>query len=325
MRYRKIAQGQLRVSTVCLGCWALGNNATWGPQDEDNSIAAIHAAIEAGINFFDTAPGYGESERVLGEALKSKRQKVLISTKVGQVSGDKMTAACERSLNNLRTDYIDVYHIHWPKWNLKLEDTVRAMEDLKASGKIRHLAVSNFGRQDLTEFLSFATPAVNQLCYSLLSRAIEFEILPVCRAADVPVTCYSPLMQSLLTGKFRNPDEVPDSRARNRLFRGDRPMAEHGEAGAEEETFAAIAGIVEVAREAGLDMAAMSLAWLLGRDGVAGVVAGARSPEQVRHNAAGGDLTLTDDVTARLDEITEPLKQKMGPNADMWESPSRIR
>ncbi len=314
----------MEVSTVCMGCWALGGDRTWGPQDKTDAIAAIHAAMDVGINFFDTATGYGNSELLVGEALRDRREEVVIATKVGgrNLTAEKLPAACEQSLTNLGIDCIDVYHIHWPSRRVSVDETVRAMEDLKAAGKIRHIAVSNFGPENLSELLPLTIPAANQLAYSLLFRAIEFEILPACLDGDVAVTCYSPLMQGLLTGKFGSADDVPDGRLRTRIFNSDRADALHGEAGAEKETFAAIAEIAEVARQAGMDMAVMSLAWLLGREGVASVIAGARSPDQIRRNAAAGDLILPANVSTRLDEVTEPLRETMGANADMWEPQS---
>jgi len=328
MEYRPIADGQLNVSTVCLGCWALVGDATWGPQDKSDAIATIRAALDAGINFLDTAEGYGGgySERLIGEALGADRGKVVLASKVSRahLAPADLTAACEGSLTNLGADRIDIYHIHWPSRDVPVAETVGAMESLVAAGKIGHVAVSNFGPAGLGEILPHVVPVVNQLPYSLLWRAIEYEILPACRSASVPATCYSPLMQGLLTGKFASAADVPAGRRRTRLFRFAQPQARHGEPGAEDATFAAVAAIVALARQAGLDPAAMSLAWLLGRDGVVSVIAGARRVDQVRANAAAGDLALPADVAERLTEITDPLKAQLGPNADMWQSESRI-
>ncbi len=329
MEYRKIADGQVEVSTVCIGCWAMVGDATWGSQEKSDALAAIRTAVDAGVTFFDTAEGYGAgySEQLLGEALGADRSKVVIGSKVSRshLCAAELPAACEQSLTNLGTDYIDLYHIHWPSRQVPFAETVRAMEQLIASGKVRHLAVSNFGPVDLAAIAPLATPAANQVPYSLLFRAVEHELLPASRAAGAPLTCYSPLMQALLTGKFASADDVPAPRARTRHFSDDRPEARHGEAGAEAETFAAVAAIGEVAAEAGLDMAAMSLAWLIGREGVVSVVVGSRSAEQSRLNAAAGDVRLPADVAAKLDEITTPLKEKLGPNTDMWQSESRMR
>ncbi len=329
MEYRKIADGQLEVSTICLGCWAIVGGPTWGPQQKDDAIAAIRSSVEAGVNFLDTAEGYGggASERLIREALGAGRDKVVVASKVAtrNLAPDDLRAACEGSLENLGTDYIDIYYLHWPSRTVPFDETVRAMDELVASGKVRHIAVSNFGAADLAGILPLTLPAADQLAYSLLFRAIEYEILPACRRAGVPVMCYSPLMQGLLTGKFAGADDVPAGRARTRLFSSARPEAGHGEDGAEDETFEAVAAISATAREAGLDMGAMSLAWLVSRDGVASAVVGARNAEQARRNAAAGDLPLPADVAERLDEITEPLKRKLGPNPDMWQSTPRIR
>ena len=329
MEYRKIADGKLEVSTVCIGCWAMVGGATWGPQEKSDALAAIRAAVEAGVTFFDTAEGYGGgySEQLLGEGLGGDREKVVIGSKVSRshLSAEELPAACERSLANLGTDYIDLYHIHWPSREVPLDETLAAMDKLIASGKVRHLAVSNFGPRDIGELAALAGPAVNQVAYSLLFRGIEFELLPASVAAGVPVTCYSPLMQGLLTGKFASADDVPPARARTRHFSRSRPQARHDEEGCEAETFRAVAAIRQVAAEAGLDMAAMSLGWLLGRTGVAAVVAGSRSAEQSRRNAAAGDVRLSAEVAARLDEITGVVKAKLGPSADMWQTDSRLR
>jgi len=330
MEYRTIADGKLEVSTVCVGCWAIVGGPTWGAQDKADAIAALRTAREEGVNFFDTAEGYGNgySEQLLGEALGAERDKVVIATKVSRshLGADELPKACERSLKNLGTDHIDVYYLHWPNWQIPLDETVGAMEKLIDAGKVRHLAVSNFAARDLGDIVPLARPAANQLAYNLLFRAVEYDVLPACRDAGVPVTCYSPIMQGLLAGKFDSADDVPEGRARTRLFSNGRPQARHGEPGAEAEAFAAIAAIRRLAAEAGMDMAAMCLAWLIGREPVASVIVGSRSAQQSRRNAAAGDLKLPADLAARLDEITRPVKDKLGPNPDLWQAAgSRMR
>jgi aryl-alcohol dehydrogenase-like predicted oxidoreductase len=329
MQYRTLADGQLEISAVCLGCWALVGGGTWGPQDHDDALAAIRTALDCGVNFLDTAEnyGHGQNEQLIREALGDRRDQVVIASKVGSqhMAGAELTAACERSLANLGTDRIDLYYLHWPSRSVPFEQTVGALERLVAAGKVRHVAVSNFGAADLRAILPLTRPAADQLAYNLLFRAIEHEILPACRDAAVPVVCYSPLMQGLLTGKFATPRDVPDGRARSRHFAGDRPHARHGGPGCEAEAFAAIDAVRRVADEAAVDMAAMTLAWLLAQDGVGGVIVGARNAEQARRNAAAGDLALPPDVLARLAKVTDPLKQTLGPNADMWQTESRLR
>ncbi|MBC8443458.1 aldo/keto reductase [PVC group bacterium] len=168
----------------------------------------------------------------------------------------------------------------------------------------------------------------NQLAYNLLFRAIEFEIKPICVREDLSVLCYSPMMQGLLTGKFATADDVPEDRSRTRHYSGDRPHAMHGGPGAEEEVFTAVAEIRQIADGLGQPMANVSLAWLLAQEGITSVIAGGRNAKQAQLNVAAADLTLPPDALEALSNATEPLKQKLGSNADMWrqdEEAPRIR
>jgi aryl-alcohol dehydrogenase-like predicted oxidoreductase len=164
----------------------------------------------------------------------------------------------------------------------------------------------------------------NQVAYSLLWRPIEREVLPLCCAHGVGILCYSPLCQSLLTGRYARAEDVPAKRARNRLFSKDRPHSRHGEAGCELETFEALARIREIGLRAGVEMDRLALAWLVGRQGVLAAIPGARTADQARRCASAADIELPPDVVAELDAATDPVKQRLGTNADMWESPSRM-
>jgi len=329
MQYRKMGRSDLMVSAIAMGCWAIAGDAFWGPQDEAEAIAALQAAFEAGINFFDTAEGYGDgrSEELVGKALGSVRQQAIIATKVlpNHLRAEDVRAHCEASLRRLGTDYIDVYYIHWPNWSIPFAETMEAMTRLQEEGKIRYVGCSNFGRRDLTDLLKVARVEINQLPYSLLWRAIEYEILPTCLENGVSVACYSPLMQGLLTGKFSSADEVPAGRARTRHFASSRPLTRHGEPGAEAETFEALARIRQICQDAGLPMAQVAMAWLLAQPGVATVIAGALTPAQARDNAAAGSLELPQEIVQALTQATEALKARLGPNPDMWQAEPRIR
>jgi len=328
MRYRKLGRTDMQVSAVCMGCWSLIGDDTWGEQAESDSVAAIHAALDAGVNFFDTAEGYGrgESERLLGKVLGPRRQDVIIATKVSARSYDRDTVRehCEGSLKRLRTDVIDLYQIHWPRKDMDMTEALDAMQELKASGKIRAVGVSNFGHSFLTESLGAGRVETNQLCYSLLWRAIEHEVQPICAKNDIGILCYSPLCQGLLTGKFPSAGDVPEGRARTRLFSSDRPNARHGEAGCEDAVFAALAEIRDICESLGKPMAHVALAWLLAQDAVTSVIAGARNVAQAAQNAAAADLVLSDDVRQKLSLVTEAVKNHIGTNADMWQSDSRM-
>ena len=173
MEYRKLGQSDLNVSVICQGCWSLiSDDETWGPNALEDSLAAINASLDAGVNFFDTAEiyGEGESEDILGRALHGKRKDVFIATKVRSdlLSAEPLKAACEASLRRLKTDYIDLYQIHWPNPDVPVAESIGAMQRLREEGKIRHLGVSNFGVSFLGEALAAGEIVSNQLPYSLL-------------------------------------------------------------------------------------------------------------------------------------------------------------
>lgn len=329
MLYRNLGKTGLKVSALSMGCWPIAGDAIWGPQDKTEAIAALHAALDAGINFYDSAEGYGNgySEELLGEAFGAMRSKVIIASKVlpTHFSPDDMRASCEASLRRLRSDYIDVYYLHWPNHAIPVAETLAAMQTLRSEGKIRHMAVSNFGVQDLTEALTYAPLSVNELPYNLLWRAIEFEIKPLCKQHNVSITAYMPLMQGLLAGKFASAADVPDSRARTRHFASTRAQSRHSEPGAEAETFAAIDAIRTIANGAGMPMSELALAWTLSRPMIASVIVGVRNPAQVQANVAAIERKLPRSVVNALQAATEPLKQKLGANPDMWQSADQSR
>lgn len=235
MQYRRLGKTDITVSIVAMGCWALAGGSMWGRQDEAESIATVRAGLDAGVNFFDTAEGYGggDSEAVLGRALAGRRHEAVIATKVSRshLAGDEVLRACERSLQRLKTDYIDLYQIHWPSRTAPLEETMETLERLREQGKVRAIGVCNFGVGDLSDLLKVGWAETNQLPYSLLWRAIEHQILRKCVDEGIGILCYSPLVQGLLTGKFSSADDVPEERARTRLFSGNRPQSRHGGAG----------------------------------------------------------------------------------------------
>lgn len=329
MDYRRLGQTDIKVSQMALGCWPFAGGAYWGDQSEADSIATVHAALANGINFFDTAEGYedGESERVLGKALQGRRNEAIVASKVSRTNlkPADVIEACERSLRHLQMDCIDLYQIHWPNHDIPLADTVGALSRLKEQGKIRAIGVSNFAVQDLTEMLSLSECVTDQLPLSLLWRVIEHEIQPLCVQNDVGLICYSPLAQGLLTGRYRNADEVPEGVAQSRWYSGSRPQSNHDGPGVEAEVFEAIGKIKALADEAGMPMATMSLAWVKAQPGVTSFLVGARKPEELDWNLPVNDVALADDVIGKLNAITEEVKSKLGTNPDMWLEPSRMR
>jgi len=349
VQYRPLGKTDIRVSVMALGCWPFAGGAVWGHQEDSDSIDTVHAALDAGINFFDTAEGYeeGKSERILGQGLKGRRTEAVIATKVSpnHLASEDLMLACERSLKNLGTDYIDLYQIHWPSRSavpqpgakaamgsggsatreVPLEESIDALERLKKAGKIRTIGVSNFARQDLTHALGLADIVSDQIPYSLVWRAIEYEIKPLCTKNRVGIICYSPLAQGLRTGRYRAADDVPEGLARTRLFSNKRPMARHDDPGAEKEVFEAVRKIQRVADRVGASMAEVSLAWIRQRRGVMSFLVGARTPDELKRNLPTLDVKLDAATSRDLARITDPIRKKIGKNADPWNSNNRMR
>ncbi|WP_163378762.1 aldo/keto reductase [Cyclobacterium sp. SYSU L10401] len=324
-----LPHSSLEISRLIFGCWAVVGGFNWGPQDKRDSLAALKEAYDQGITTFDTAEAYGAgaSENLLAEALGKERKRIEIASKVGP--GDflpqDLISACERGLKNLKTDFIDLYQLHWPNPEIPLEDTLGALQQLRDQGKIRAYGVSNFGVKSLeTCKASGYSISSNQMAYNLLFRAIEYSILPKCVADEVPILCYSPIMQGLLTGKFSSEIEVPDDRARTRHFTKERSQSRHQDKGCETLTFQTIGQIKAFAEEVNIPMGNLSLAWLLKQNGVAAPIVGGRNAEQVRRNMGTLQVNLTADMVNRLEEITAPLKKELGPNADLWQTDSRV-
>ncbi len=329
MEHKTLGRTDMAISQIVMGCWAIGGGYTWGEQDERESIETVRTAVNLGVTMFDTAEFYsdGYAEEVLGKGLAGLRSKVLIATKVwvDNLTAAKVIEACEGSLRRLKTDHIDLYQIHWPSREIPLEESLEAMEKLRKSGKVRYIGVCNFGVQDLSLALRQADIVSDQVAYSLLFRAIEHEILPACRTANVGVLAYSPLAQGLLTGKFVRLADVDDERARIRLYSSKRPGTVHDEDGCEKEADQALEAIRSVCAELGEPMTAVALAWVLRQPGIVGVLAGARTPEQISKNVEAARLVLSEETISRLNRETEAVKACIGKNADPWRSASRIR
>jgi aryl-alcohol dehydrogenase-like predicted oxidoreductase len=225
----------------------------------------------------------------------------------------------------LNTDYIDLYQLHWPNRNLPITAIMEVLEELRQQGKIRAFGVCNFGVEDMTDLLAAGRCETNQVPYSLLWRAIEYEIAPQCIDNNIGILAYGSLVQGLLTGKFASADEVPEGRARTRHFSKERPQARHTEPGFERETFEVIDRIRQISQEVQAPMARMAIAWTLQQPGISSVLVGARQPNQMFENVTALDLELPDEALAELDEATADLKKKLGSNPDMWQSGSRFR
>lgn len=328
-----------------MGCWAYGGGEYWGDQSQREVEAVVRHAVEHGANFFDTAEAYnqGRSESSLGLALRNlSRDRVLIGTKVSPSHAAPATVVqhCDASLRRLQTDYLDVYMVHWPitAHSIKhftsedvpipsVPEAFGALEQLRQAGKIRYIGVSNFGVTKLAEALATGAEIVlNELPYSLLTRAIEIEVLPFCRANGIGIVGYMSLMQGVLTDRYANLAEVPVWRRRTRHFDSRHtPLCRHGLPGAEAETSAALERIRVIARQHGMTMREVALKWVCRREGITSALCGSRNVQQLEQNLQAASTPLAPEILAALDQATRPLLEKLGPSFDYYENPVNDR
>ncbi|MEM2915506.1 MAG: aldo/keto reductase [Candidatus Bathyarchaeia archaeon] len=328
-----LLRNQLKVSRIAMGCWGISPiDFTWGGTEKATALKTLYTAYDLGINFFDTAEMYGDggSESLLGCIWDTiPRDQVTIASKVSQahLNSRDLIQACENSLRRLKSDYIDLYQIHWPNPNIPLEETLKGIETLIRDGKIRYMGLSNFGVSYLKEFEQIGKidlPLSNQLNYSLLFRAIEYQLLPTCQRYGLPILCYSPLAQGLLSGKIRNLSEVPVTRARTRLFAPHRPYSRHHGPNLELLLQETLHHLLTLSEEVGIPLGKLALSWILSQQGIASVIVGFRSPEHVHALLPLVEDPLSDCILHQLQTITLPLKVALGDNCDIWEDHSRL-
>lgn len=311
MEYRTLGRSGLQVSVVGLGCNNFGRRV-----DADGTKAVVDRAIERGITLFDTADIYGPgglSEEYLGKALAGRRQEVVLATKFAGPMGDGplrkgasrryIMSAVEDSLRRLDTDYIDLYQVHFPDADTPLEETIRALDDLVAQGKVRYLGNSNFAGWQIASAHWIAqgahqTPFVAaQNEYSLLNRSVEREVVPAAREFGLGVLPFFPLASGMLTGKYRRGEEAPGG---TRLAAGgamaDRMM--------NDQNFDKVEALEAFARERGHTLLELAFGWLASQDTVASVIAGATRPEQIDQNAEAAGWQLDGEELAEVDGIT---------------------
>ncbi|XP_072029080.1 uncharacterized oxidoreductase YccK-like isoform X1 [Amphiura filiformis] len=333
----QLGSSDLQVSPICIGCWQFNGgkaDETWPAQQEQVSKSIVDKAIELGVNFFDTAEAYGNhgSEVVLSRCLAGRRKDVIIGSKYGlhkgaqaiQYSATDIEKALTDSLQALQTDYIDLYQVHWSVNMKDVTETITELKRQQSLGRIRQYGFCNFGEQDIKDFYDAGgVSCSNQLPYNLLWRPIEFKILPACQERNISVLAYSPLQQGLLSGRFHQAADVPEGRRRTRHFSKDSTtMSRHGQVGAETETFKTISAIRELCNKADIPMSSAALSWVLSQQGVASVIVGCRTPEQLQENCKL--IQLSQDIQKQLSECSEELKNMFGPNPDMWAETSRV-
>jgi len=345
MELRQCGTSDLRLPALGVGSWAFGGGDYWGPCEQSGVDELVRYAVERGCNFFDTAELYynGGSETSLGLAVKTlDRGTVLIGSKISPANTEpaRLTAHCEASLRRLQTDYIDLYMVHWPITQRAIRsftsekmptpsvtDAFATLMRLQREGKIRHIGVSNFGRAKLDEALATgAAIVINELPYSLLTRAIEIEILPYCEARGVGVLGYSSLLQGVLGDDFATLDDVPVMQRRTRHFDSRRnPQIRHGLPGEEAETAAALEAIRALARSHGLSTAELALKWAMAGPGLTCSLCGCRTVGKLAANIKAASEPISPDLREKLNLVTQPLMEKLGSSFDYWQNPSQDR
>jgi len=302
MQTRKLGYTDLELTTVGLGTWAMGGpwEFGWGPQDDDEAIAAIRAALETGINWIDTAPAYGlgHSEELIREALKQRSEKPVVATKCGILwnqkrekitclKQDSVRQECHASLKRLGIEVIDLYQIHWPDPDEDVEQAWEEMARLCREGKVRYLGASNFRVEQLERVQKIHPVASLQPPYSMLRREVEDELLDYCAQNNIGVVAYSPMARGLLTGKFdaaRLASLAPDDhRRRSADFQEPQFSA----------TLELVDGLRKIAERNGRTCAQLAISWVLRRPEVTAAIAGARRPAQIRETAPAADWELS--------------------------------
>ena len=309
MEYRRLGRTGLKVSQLCIGCWRMGGDQT----DEETSLRILSACLEAGINFIDTADVYtgGHSERIVAKVIAERRSEIVLATKFrwragrgpnGEGASRKhILEACEASLRRLGTDYIDLYQIHGWDGSTPIEETMRALDDLVRSGKVRYIGCSNFSALQICRALWAAERAGGaafssvQPHYNLLDRGPENELLPFCHEMGIGCINYSPLAGGLLTGKYRRGEQPP---AGSRAAR-----EEHMRRRLDERTHDRLERLEAYAREHGHTLAHLALAYLLAQPAVSSPIIGATSLEQLRDSLGAVEWKLTPDEATKVREL----------------------
>ncbi|MBS3666401.1 aldo/keto reductase [Vreelandella boliviensis] len=311
MQYRNLGRTGIKVSPYCLGTMMFGAIANG---DHDECVGMIHKALDFGINFIDTADAYsqGESEEIVGKALKGRRDEVVLATKASLPMGDDpnhsggsrrwLTRAIEDSLRRLQTDYVDLYQIHRLDPETDIEETMSVLTDLMREGKVRAIGASTAPASDIVEAQwvaerhGLARFRSEQPPYSILNRSIEREVLPTCQRYGMGVMTWSPLAKGMLTGKYRKSGELPDS-LRVKYF--PKAMTDEG-------SLDAVEKLIPLAEDAGLSLVHMALAFVMAHPAITSAIIGPRTPEQLNQLLTGADVQLSDELLDRIDHIVPP-------------------
>ncbi len=332
MEMRPLGRTGVQVSPLCLGAMMFGG---WGNADHDDCVRIIHRAVEAGINFVDTADVYsrGESEEIVGKALAGgRRDNVILATKVHGTMGDDpnqfgnsrrwIVREVENSLRRLRTDWIDLYQIHRPEPDTDIDETLGALSDLVHSGKVRYIGSSTFPPSQIVEAQWAAERrgrerfVCEQPPYSILVRGIEQDVLPTCRRYGMGVIPWSPLAGGWLSGRFRKGEDLPASRRAQMMpSRYDMSLPEN------QRKLDLVEQLAQLAEQAGITLIELALAFVIRHPAVTAAIIGPRTMEHLESQLSAAEVTLSPDVLDRVDEIVPP-GITLNPGDSGWQNPA---
>lgn len=316
MNKRKLGYSDLELTTVGFGAWAVGGGNWdwgWGSQDDQESIAAIHKAIDLGINWIDTAAAYGlgHSEEMVRKAIQGKRDQLYLATKCGLVWEGRTDGTvanrlkawsvrqeAENSLKRLGVDVIDLFQIHWPNPDADIEEGWGEIAKLIQEGKVRYGGVSNFSLEQLKRVQAIHPVASLQPEYSMLERGVEDELLDHCAANNIGVIAYSPMASGLLTGKY-NQETVKSIHPEDWRLK----YSEHFRPGNFEKNIERVERLKEIAGRTGRSVGELAVAWVLRRKELTAAIVGSRRPSQIEQIAPAADWVLPADVIAEIEEI----------------------
>ncbi len=322
MNTKRLGNSELFITPLGMGTWAIGggdNPYGWGKQSDEDSIAAIQKAIDLGINWIDTAKGYGHghSEEVVGKAVKGRRDKVIIATKCGilwkedgsdiygHLKADSIKAEIESSLKRLQTDVIDLYQIHWPLPDEDIEEGWGAIADLVKEGKVRYGGVSNFSVEQMKRIAPIMEITSLQPPYNMVKPEIEAEILPYCAQNNIGVIVYSPMQSGLLSGKF--------TAERAAAFPSD--DWRKGDPNFNEPLLSLNLDLVEslkkIAERKAISVANLAIAWTLRRSEVTGAIVGARRPAQIEETIKAAEVKLSQAEIKEIDDLLAARASKI--------------
>ena len=331
MRYRSLGTTGVKVSPLCLGAMMFG---AMGNRDHDDCVKIVHAALDAGLNFVDTADVYsaGESEEIVGKALAGRRDDVVLATKFhGGMGSDPnhqgnsrrwIITEVEHSLRRLGTDHIDLYQVHRPELGTDLDDTLSALSDLVHQGKVRYLGSSTFPAEAIVEAQWVAEKRgherfrVEQPPYSIFARGIEASVLPTCEKYGMGVIPWSPLNGGFLTGRYRLGEDAPTSGRAARVperFDPERPSVAA--------KLALVPELEKVAADAGISLTHMALAFTLAHPAISSAIIGPRTMEQLEGCLGAMDVSLDDDTLDAIDSLVPP-GSNINPEDGGWQPPA---